>query len=238
MHPIRVLIVQNGISDPSIIEHHGNYPDWFVQALEPEGVHCQVVRAFDPGALPSLRDLDVDGVILTGSPLSVADRAPWVLEMGRWALEAAEGGTPVLAVCFGHQAVGEVLGGRVQPSPNGREYGTIAVELTEAGRRHPLFQKMPSQPHFQSVHADALVEPPPGATLLASTAHTRWQAYAWGTHLCAVQFHPELKPAALRDLCTLRNAAATVADQDDGRQLLQNWLNTLQPRVTTSGSPG
>lgn len=233
----RVLIVQNGVSSPSIIADHGNYPDWFTQKLEPMGVVTLVHPAFDGTPLPAPDTLDVDGVILTGSPLSVADRAPWVLRMGEWAIDVAASGTPVLAVCFGHQAVGEVLGGRVQPSPAGREYGTIAVDLTEAGHTHPLFRGLPAAPRFQSVHADALVEPPPGTTLLASTAHTPWQAFSYGPLLSAVQFHPELTPGALRDLCVLRDEPATITDDDVGTQLLQNWADTLSVRSPTATAP-
>lgn len=229
--PGRLLIVQNGVTDPSIAEVHGSYPDWFVDRFAPLGFSAEVVPAWGPQPLPDPRHLDVDGVVLTGSPLSVADRAPWVLRMGQWALEVADAGIPVLAVCFGHQAVGEVLGGRVRPSPHGREYGTITLSLTEAGRDHPIFAGLGPRPRMQSVHSDALVEPPPGATLLASTAHTHWQAFSYGRHLTAVQFHPELQPQALRDLCTLRAASAEVTDDDLGTRLLHNWAATL-PHTT------
>ncbi len=225
----RILIVQNGQTNPSIVARHGNYPDWFISKLSPHGFDLRVVPAYDGRMLPSPATLDVDGVILTGSPLSVVDRAPWVLRMGAWALEIAEAGTPVLAVCFGHQAVGEVLGGAVHASPAGREYGTISLQLTEAGRAHPIFADMPAEPRMQSVHTDALSAPPSGATLLASTAHTRWQAFSVGPMLTAVQFHPELRPEALADLCTLRNTPAAITNDDQGSQLLLNWTHTFTP---------
>jgi len=223
----RILIVQNGVTDAPIARDHGDYGDWFTQILSDLGWPVTRIHAHTGAPLPETLEDDVRGVILTGSPLSVADQAPWVLRMGRWALELADSGMPVLAVCFGHQAVGEVLGGRVAPSPNGREYGTIALELTDAGRAHPLFAGI-DRVVVQSIHADALVEPPPGATLLASTAHTEWQAFSVGSLLWAVQFHPELAPATLRDLCVLRKEPAVVLEDDHGKTILANWAASLQ----------
>ena len=237
----RILIVQNGVTDAPIARAHGDYGDWFTRIMSSLGWSVSRLHAHTGAPLPQTLDEDICGVILTGSPLSVADGEPWMLEMGRWALEVADSDTPVLAVCFGHQAVGEVLGGRVAPSPNGREYGTIQLDLTAEGREHPMFSGFPEKQQVvvQSIHSDALVVDPPGATLLASTEHTRWQAFCVGTTLWAVQFHPELAPAALRDLCALRQEPASILDDDHGRSILRNWSDSLsRPPCRTEIPPG
>src|SRR5690349_19432025 len=110
----RLLIVQTGTT-----HLHGDYPAWFERAL---GFSMPVVRAF---AGEKLRDgLDrfrPRGVIVTGSPLSVIDEAPWMLELGQALLRLD---VPVLGVCFGHQLLARVAGGRVVLNPRGREIGT------------------------------------------------------------------------------------------------------------------
>src|SRR5688572_19850522 len=61
--------------------------------------------------LPELASLA--GLVVTGSPRSVADREPWVLSGERYLAEAVAAGVPLLGVCFGHQMLAQALGGRV-----------------------------------------------------------------------------------------------------------------------------
>ena len=49
----RILIIQNGQTNPSIVARHGNYPDWFISKLSPHGYDLRVLPAFDGTPLPS-----------------------------------------------------------------------------------------------------------------------------------------------------------------------------------------
>lgn len=222
-----VLIVKTGTTNPEVVAEHGDYDAWFVRALSAGGATHAVVDAYAGAALPDAGE--VDGIILTGSPLSVRDEAPWMARLGAWALAAADR-VPVLAVCFGHQIVGEALGGRIEPNPAGGEYGTIAVDLTPAGAAHPLFAGMGTRLAVQSTHKDILVSPPtaPGTVLLGTTPNTRWQAFAWGPRLHAVQFHPELPADALALLMATRGIAGTTRPTPDGARILANWLDFVR----------
>ena len=229
-----ILIVKTGTTEPSVVAAHGDYDAWFVNEISRSGARHSVVAVHAGDALTALEG--IHGVILTGSPLSVRDEAPWMKRLGTWAIETALH-TPVLAVCFGHQLVGEALGGRVEVNPLGGEYGTIEVELTEAGRAHPLFQGFDGPLSVQSTHKDVLVSPPtaPGTVLLGSTPNTRWQTFSHGTNLHAVQFHPELPAAALADLMTSRGIPGEPWPTTDGSRILANWLGfvrkTWQPSM-------
>ncbi len=165
------------------------------------------------------------GVVVTGSPHSVRDEAPWMAELGAWILATVAAGTPVLAVCFGHQVLGEALGGRVELNPSGAEIGTITVELTEAGRADALFAGLGTRIQVQATHRDALVRPPtdPRVVRLAGNANTPWQAFSVGPLLRAVQFHPELAAESLRALLVNRGQQATVQTCPAGARMLENW---------------
>ena len=178
-----ILLVKAGATHSAVAAQHGDYDRWFRRALADRPIAWSLVEPWMGGALP---DPDpFDGVIVTGSPLSVRDEAPWMAGLAQWQLAAARAGVPVLAVCFGAQAVGEALGGRVEVNPLGYEGGTIQVELTAAGQADPLFRGLGASLRVQATHQDALLRPPvgPGVVRLGGNAHTTWQAFAWGEHL-------------------------------------------------------
>ena len=216
----RILIVQTGSVEADVRNQHGDYGAWFLDALPDGHARCTVVRPYSGESLPSLDSYA--GVLITGSRLSVREEQPWMAPLGRWTLQAMQQ-RPVLGVCFGHQLIGEALGGRVEKNPAGREAGTISVTLTEAGRQDPLFDGLPDTLIVQSSHSDILLTPPPGTTCLAGNANTTWQAYALGDRLRTVQFHPELRAEICRSVFALRKWSAPVQESTHGRRILENW---------------
>jgi GMP synthase (glutamine-hydrolysing) len=204
----RLLIVQTGTTDL-----HGDYPAWFERAL---GLSMPVVRAFAGEQLQAGLDRHQPrGIIVSGSPLSVIDEAPWMLELGEALLELD---IPVLGVCFGHQLLARAAGGRVVLNPRGREIGTVSVELTDAGRRDPLFAWAGSdEVEVQATHTDAVDPLPPGATLLASNENSAVQAFRLSETHAGVQFHPELWAVAMRDLIDSRRQKLLAEGRDPAK---------------------
>ena len=197
----RLLIIQTGAVAEPVRKTHGDYPAWFMRAL---GFETPVVRAHEG---EKLGDVRFDGLIVTGSPLSVTERAPWMEELGQKLLELGRKGTPVLGVCFGHQLIARAAGGEVSKNPRGREIGSIAVQLTRAGAKDPLFSWTPDETRFhcQSTHEDAVEVLPPGATLLAGNENTPVQAFRLSETVAGVQFHPEIDPGIMRDVIAARS---------------------------------
>jgi GMP synthase (glutamine-hydrolysing) len=183
----RVLVVQAGSADAAVRARFGDYPQWFAQLLAPR-VEIHVLRPYEE-ALPAASGFD--GIVVTGSPRSVLEREPWMIETGAYLLTAARS-RPVLGVCFGHQLLADALGGKVEQNPRGREAGTSEIDLTEAGRRDPLFAGLPERFAVQQTHADHVQALSPGTTVLATNAFSPVQAFAAGEYLRAVQFHPEM----------------------------------------------
>jgi GMP synthase (glutamine-hydrolysing) len=189
-----LLIVQTGTT-----QLHGDYPAWFEKAL---GFEMPVVRSHEGEKLgPAFDRVRPQGIIVTGSPLSVVDAAPWMLELGDDLLRLGAGGTPVLGVCFGLQLLARAAGGAVVVNPRGREIGTVRVQLTDAGRRDPLFAWAGKESiEVQATHCDAVDPLPPGATVLAGNQNCVAQAVRFSEEVAGVQFHPELSAEAMRDL--------------------------------------
>lgn len=219
----RVLVIDNGGPSPQVAHQWGNFADWFAARLPPS---VTVHRHLSTRSLPPPDELEFDGLILSGSTHGVREEHPWAHQEAEWALGVADL-LPVLAVCFGHQLLAEVLGGRVEENPKGPERGGITVQLTEAGAADPLFAGLPTRLPVHSSHRDAVVRPPSGAVLLASTENTGWQAFSWGPRVRCVQFHPEFAPgpmaAILRSYDPAGQHFPAPHTPDLGAAVLERW---------------
>ena len=52
---------------------------------------------------------------------------------------------PLLGVCLGIQLIAKAEGAAVYPLPDGPEIGWVPVELTDGGRRRPVFGRLPAR---------------------------------------------------------------------------------------------
>jgi len=123
-----ILIIKCGSADRAVAGKMGDYESWLIRALGGDPSHFTVVYPAKGEAMP-----DPDrcaAVLTTGSASAVTERRPWMLSTGEYILRAGEAKVPVLAVGFGHQLLGEMLGGQVEKSPHGREFGTVEIALT------------------------------------------------------------------------------------------------------------
>jgi GMP synthase (glutamine-hydrolysing) len=202
----RLLVLKAGTTAPSVRITVGDYDRWFARALAPFDVRLEVV-ATSLGEPPPARARDFDAVLVTGSPQSVTEEAPWMRRTAGWLREAAEQRVPVLGVCFGHQLLGAAYGAVVRRSRAGREIGTVSCRLTAAGRADPLFEGVPVTFEVQATHEDVVEDAPPEVEILAANGAAANQAFRVGDHVRAVQFHPELDPASLRALVLARRPA-------------------------------
>jgi GMP synthase (glutamine-hydrolysing) len=196
-----MLIVKTGTASPDLVREHGDYERWFIRALgDPD--RFSVVAAFRGEALPDPSGFD--GVIITGSPLSVCDPAPWMETTASTLREWVSGGRAVLGVCFGHQLLSHAFGTPVIRNPKGREIGTIGVTLTPEGRADPMFEGLGRTLTVQATHTDIPGEVPAGTRLLATNANTLAQALWFGPRARGLQFHPEMAPETMRSLLRSR----------------------------------
>ncbi len=122
----RVVVLKTGTTYPDIRARFGDFDEWFLRGLSDE-LDITVANA-EAGELPGNPE-DWDGIVVTGSPAMVSDRAEWSENAGRWLVKAVRSEVPVLGVCYGHQLLAHALGGEAGYHPNGRETGTHEVEL-------------------------------------------------------------------------------------------------------------
>ena len=148
------------------------------------------IRAHEGEPLPDNLGA-VDAIVLGGSFGSVHDGHPWQQAIARFLLAWRATGKPLLGICGGHQLMTTVLGGRVERSPHGPEVGSLPVARTAAGAAHPLFDGFDDASCFYFGNSDRVVEPSPGATVLATRPNLPAAALDHGGAWLSVQFHPE-----------------------------------------------
>jgi len=197
-----VLVIKTGTTLPELRPRRGDYEDWIVERLGLPWERIELVVVYEGETLPDPHE--PAGVVVTGSSALVSAREPWSERAAAWLREVVATGTPLLGICYGHQLLAHALGGRVGRNPRGREIGTVALELHAAAREDPLLGGLPAQLKVQATHVESVLELPPGARLLASSATDPHQAFACGERAWGVQFHPEFDAEVVRTYLEVR----------------------------------
>lgn len=178
------------------------------------GNGCVEVDARVEDSLPDLRQFS--GLIVTGSASSVTERAPWMLRAEQYLSQAVESRHPVLGICFGHQLLGQALGGQVQRNPRGREMGTVRLTIVADD---PLLDRSIEPALAHATHVDSVTVLPPGAQILARTELEPHAALRFGDRAWGVQFHPEFDERVMADYIETRAELLTEEGRDPARLL-------------------
>src|SRR5262249_38905797 len=175
------------------IEHPGIFRDFFAA----DGVAWDAVELDAGEAIPSFDGYDALWVM--GGPMDVweTDRHPWLVrEMQAIRAAVGERQLPYMGVCLGHQLLGAALGGTVGKAAQA-EVGILEVELTDAGRRDPLFEGMATRFKALQWHGAEVAGAPADAVVLARSPLCQVQAMRIGRHAYGMQDHTELTPATV-----------------------------------------
>ncbi len=145
-----------------------------------------------------------DAFVITGSPASVYDATAWVEDLLAF-LRDLDPSKKLVGLCFGHQALAQAFGGRVERSERGWGLGLHAYDVIA---RAPFMDDAETIAIPVS-HQDQVVAVPPGARVLAGSAFTPYGVLLWRDRpALSFQCHPEFEPDYARALTDGHRAGA------------------------------
>ncbi len=168
-----------------ILDFGGKYTHLISRRVRAMSVYTEILP-YDCGT-ESISKLHPSGVILSGGPSSVYEKDSPKIEKETvdW---ISRNNISLLGLCYGHQVLAQVLGGRVEKSRT-KEYGKKELAVAGAGR---LLKGIGKTETVWMSHGDHVVKPPKGCKAVASTDSCPVAAYE-GENIFGVQFHPEVR---------------------------------------------
>ena len=152
------------------------------------------------GQFPASLD-DCDAYICTGSRHSVYEEIDWILQLKQFIREIYQSNKKYIGVCFGHQLLGEALGGKVWKSEKG---WCVGVHQFEVHSQKNWMQ--PSLKNYQILMMcqDQVQVLPPNAEILASNEACKIAMFQVGNNMLGIQGHPEFSKEYDQALMQLR----------------------------------
>jgi len=152
------------------------------------------------GHFPGSAD-ECDVYICTGSKNSVYDKEEWILKLKDFVKQIYQSNKVFVGICFGHQMLGEALGGKVEKAPVGWCVGVHTFDLIQQES-----WMMPVQTKFNLLMMcqDQVVQLPPDAQLLAVTDDCPNAMFRVGNNMLGIQAHPEFSKEYDQALMELR----------------------------------
>ncbi len=161
-----------------IIDFGGQYTHLIARRIRDLGVYSEIINPENFG-----KDNDVVGIIFSGGPQSVnADDAY------RIKFDIATNEIPILGICYGHQLLAKMVGGKIESGEN-KEYGFTSI--TCDNKNSVLFRKLNTEQKVWMSHGDHVCSLPQSFRITASTNSVKIVAYESDKYF-GFQFHPEV----------------------------------------------
>jgi GMP synthase-like glutamine amidotransferase len=198
------LIQPTEVPEP-LRDRYGAYHLMVERMFAGEDFTFETVKLSDGQPLPDPASLD--GAVIMGSSAGVYDtHYPWMQPLRAFVRRAYAARTPLLGICFGHQIMGDALGGDVRKSDKGwglgRHVYDVIARPPQLGGALPEFA-------IACSHQDQVIVPPADASVFLASQFTpnAGLLYRNGAAI-SLQPHPEFDDDYALALAELRRGKA------------------------------
>ncbi len=183
-----------------VLDFGGQYCHLIGRRVREHRVYSEIVRPdISPKEIEALRGkFNIKGMILSGGPDSVYEKDaprcnPAILDMN----------LPILGLCYGHQLIAQIIGGKVEPAVR-KEFGKATVLID---RPVGVLNSLGKKEQVWMSHGDTVLKLPNNYEVLAHSENTPIAAFrSKNKPIYGLQWHPE------------------VIHTEHGTQMLRNFL--------------
>ena len=177
-----------------VFDFGGQYCHLIARSVREQGVYSEIVPCdITTEKILGMTDrVNVKGLILSGGPTSVYSKDAPKLDPAILSLDI-----PILGLCYGHQLIAHLLGGRVEQAVK-REYGSTCVTIDKP---EGILKGLSRSENVWMSHGDVVYELPPGFEVMAHTDNSPVAAFCNSKRsLYGLQWHPEVSHTEKGDL--------------------------------------
>ncbi|MDA9767258.1 glutamine-hydrolyzing GMP synthase [Candidatus Pelagibacter sp.] len=180
------MSLNNNLSKILIIDFGSQFTQLIARRVRELGVFSEIVSHKKIKITKIIKE-NIAGIILSGGPLNVYENDKFKFEKKILKL-----GVPILGICFGHQILSKLLGGKVKKSKH-REFGLATInKVSNSILTKNFFNKNKTSDVWMS-HADQVSKMPKNFKVIASTKNSKLTIIEnIKDNFYGVQFHPEV----------------------------------------------
>ena len=180
------MSLNNNLSKILIIDFGSQFTQLIARRVRELGVFSEIVSHKKIKITQIIKE-NIAGIILSGGPLNVYENDKFKFDKKILKL-----GVPILGICFGHQILSKLLGGKVKKSKH-REFGLATInKVSNSILTKNFFNKNKTSNVWMS-HADQVSKMPKNFKVIASTKNSKLTIIEnIKDNFYGVQFHPEV----------------------------------------------
>ena len=180
------MSLSNNLSKILIIDFGSQFTQLIARRVRELGVFSEIVSHKKIKISQIIKE-NIGGIILSGGPLNVYENDKFKFDKKILKL-----GVPILGICFGHQILSKLLGGKVKKSKH-REFGLATInKVSNSILTKNFFNKNKTNDVWMS-HADQVSKMPKNFKVIASTKNSKLTIIGnIKNNFYGVQFHPEV----------------------------------------------
>ncbi|MDC3307919.1 glutamine-hydrolyzing GMP synthase [Candidatus Pelagibacter sp.] len=180
------MSLSNNLSKILIIDFGSQFTQLIARRVRELGVFSEIVSHKKIKITQITKD-NIAGIILSGGPLNVYENDKFKFDKKILKL-----GVPILGICFGHQILSKLLGGKVKKSKH-REFGLATIKKVSNSILTKNFFNKDKMSDVWMSHADQVSKMPKNFKIIASTRNSKLTIIEnTKDNYYGVQFHPEV----------------------------------------------